>query len=90
MLKKKEYVNMDTGEIVGSFRTWLGAWWYFKQDAKKYGYKIRCRDIKRYSNALYRQRRPSGDRRKTTTEPSVSIGAAAKQTESYKIMLTDL
>lgn len=54
MFKKKEYVNMATGEIVELFRTWLGAWWYFKQDAKKYGYRVRCRDIKRYSNALYK------------------------------------
>lgn len=53
MFKKKEYVNMDTGELApGMYRTWWGAYRYFKKDAKKWGYELDKRAVKVYDNSV--------------------------------------
>ena len=40
MLKKKEYINWSTGEVVKCF-TLRGAKRYFEKDAKKYNYNYK-------------------------------------------------
>lgn len=39
-----EYINLQTGEVILG-KTWLHAYIYYKKDSRKYGYKIRMRDI---------------------------------------------
>ena len=40
----REYINITTGEVIAK-RTILGAWAYFKKDAKRFGYAFKLRDI---------------------------------------------
>lgn len=49
MLKRKEYLNWSTGEVVMCF-TLRGAKRYFKKDAKKYKYEYKdaCITLARY------------------------------------------
>lgn len=49
MLKRKEYLNWSTGEVVMCF-TLRGARRYFKKDAKKYKYEYKdaCITLARY------------------------------------------
>ena len=49
MLKKKEFINWSTGEVVKCF-TLRGAKRYFEKDAKKYNYNYKnaCITLLRY------------------------------------------
>jgi len=44
---KKLFLNNMTGEVI-SRRSRLSAWWYFKADGIKCGYKVRWSDIIRW------------------------------------------
>lgn len=40
----REYINISTGEVITK-RTILGAWAYYRKDARRFGYAFRFRDI---------------------------------------------
>ena len=40
----KEYINIATGEVI-TRRTILGAWAYYRKDARRFGYAFKLRDI---------------------------------------------
>ena len=40
----REYINITTGEVI-TRRTILGAWAYYRKDARRFGYAFKMRDI---------------------------------------------
>lgn len=40
----REYINITTGEVI-TRGTILGAWAYYRKDARRYGYAFKLRDI---------------------------------------------
>ena len=40
----REYINITTGEVITK-RTILGAWAYYRKDARRLGYAFKLRDI---------------------------------------------
>ena len=40
----KEYINIATGEVI-TRRTILGAWAYYRKDARRVGYAFKLRDV---------------------------------------------
>ena len=40
----REYINITTGEVITK-RTILGAWAYYRKDARRFGYAFKLKDI---------------------------------------------